>query len=319
MTLSIEDLADEDGVILHPDLVCAGYPDRTIRELIASGSLVRLQRGRYALAAGLEFPADHYRALVLAALRADRRIVPTGPAALVLHGLPLLGGPPPVVTHARTFGSGRSATGPLRATGPLDPADLTTIRGHVVSSEARAVLDTARWLGVSAAVAAADAALRRRTLGVADLDGALGRMGPLWHVARARRARTLVSAESESPGESWSAVLMSDAGIPTPARQVEVRDSDCVVGRVDFAWLEQRVVGEFDGRVKYGRRNRSGRLPEDVLWQEKLREDRLRALGLTVVRWTTADLSAPAAWLRRLRAVLSPGISARRGPVLRSS
>jgi hypothetical protein len=41
-------------------------------------------------------------------------------------------------------------------------------------------------------------------------------------------------------------------------------------------------VGEFDGRVKYGQ--------SADLWAEKQREDRLRALGLAVVRWVWADV-----------------------------
>src|SRR5674476_401682 len=60
-------------------------------------------------------------------------------------------------------------------------------------------------------------------------------------------------------------------------RVPEIRGRPADHGRVDFWWPGARVVGEFDGRVKYGRANPSGRPPEDVLWDEKLREDRLRA------------------------------------------
>lgn len=55
-------------------------------------------------------------------------------------------------------------------------------------------------------------------------------------------------------------------------------------------WEEHQTLGEFDGRVKYGRLLRPGQRPEDVLWAEKLREDALRDLGWQVVRWTWADL-----------------------------
>lgn len=51
---------------------------------------------------------------------------------------------------------------------------------------------------------------------------------------------------------------------------------------MDFL-LEDRVVVEFDGMLKYEN-------PADLA-AEKLREDRLRALGYEVVRLTWADLA----------------------------
>ena len=65
------------------------------------------------------------------------------------------------------------------------------------------------------------------------------------------------------------------------------------VGRVDFAWPALGVVGEFDGRIKYGRDLAPEQDPTEVLWHEKLREDLLRELGWLVVRWVWADLHAP--------------------------
>ncbi len=65
--------------------------------------------------------------------------------------------------------------------------------------------------------------------------------------------------------------------------------------------------------MKYGRTNPSGRAPEDVLWDEKLREDRIRGAGLSVVRWVTDDLRSPSAWLPRLRAALSRGTGPNNG------
>ena len=58
----------------------------------------------------------------------------------------------------------------------------------------------------------------------------------------------------------------------------------------DFAWPEQRTVGEFDGKVECGRLLRPGQSPEDVVYAEKLGEDAIRAQGWEVVRWTWTDL-----------------------------
>lgn len=73
------------------------------------------------------------------------------------------------------------------------------------------------------------------------------------------------------------------------------------VGEVDFGWPELRTVGEFDGRVKYGRDLRPGQDPVEVLYREKLREDELRAEDLGMVRWGWVDLDRFAPVAQRLR------------------
>jgi len=60
------------------------------------------------------------------------------------------------------------------------------------------------------------------------------------------------------------------------------------VGRSDFGWEEQRTLGEFDGRVKYGRLLRPGETAADTVYREKRREDALRDQGWQLVRWSAA-------------------------------
>ena len=60
--------------------------------------------------------------------------------------------------------------------------------------------------------------------------------------------------------------------------------------RCDFCWEEYATVGEFDGRVKYGRLLRPGQDPGDVVFAEKRREDELRDLGREVARWVWDEL-----------------------------
>lgn len=69
----------------------------------------------------------------------------------------------------------------------------------------------------------------------------------------------------------------------------------------DFAWAAQRTVGEFDGKVKYGRLLEPGQDPGDVVFAEKLREDAIRAQGWEVVRWTWPDLRDFATTAARIR------------------
>jgi hypothetical protein len=77
------------------------------------------------------------------------------------------------------------------------------------------------------------------------------------------------------------------------------------------AWFEEPAVAvEFDGQVKY---TDPWRDPGRVLWEEKRREDALRALGIRVARVAEADLGP--AWRdveRRLgRWFAEPGPSRR--------
>jgi hypothetical protein len=102
-------------------------------------------------------------------------------------------------------------------------------------------------------------------------------------------------ADAESPGESLSRVQMMVMGFPAPELQRVFTDQRGLVGRADFYWPQARLVGEFDGLVKYSKPEfRGGRTPSEVVIDEKRREDRLRALGLGVVRWTWEDLREPA-------------------------
>ena len=79
--------------------------------------------------------------------------------------------------------------------------------------------------------------------------------------------------------------------------QHEIRTPDGrFIGRVDFWWRHAGVIGECDGRLKYTDRA--------DLYAEKRREDALRELGLTVVRWGWQDLRGEAL-ARRLRRVLA--------------
>ena len=81
---------------------------------------------------------------------------------------------------------------------------------------------------------------------------------------------------------------MIEAGLPAPRLQREYCARSGVY-RVDFDW-GAKLVGEFDGMVKYGRLRPSEKTVADVVLQEKLREDEIRALGPVVVRWTWSML-----------------------------
>jgi hypothetical protein len=286
-------LAAMDDIVLTHVLRAQGLTTEELTRLQRSGDLTRIRRGAYSHDAGEDLGRDdRHRRLVLATapLLLDGSVVSHGSAA-VLHRLPVWGRAIEKV-HVTCSRSGQGKRrGLVHVHGaPLSPADVTVVDGVVVTSLARTVLDLGRTRPMEQAVAAGDAALR---LGLVPAALTLGLVAmERWPGVRAaRRMVQFLDKRSESPGESVSRVRMHLDGLPAPELQQEILGPDGrVIARVDFLWRERRLVGEFDGRVKYGRLLRPGQSAEDVLFEEKLREDRIRDEDHGVVRWTWPDL-----------------------------
>jgi very-short-patch-repair endonuclease len=86
---------------------------------------------------------------------------------------------------------------------------------------------------------------------------------------------------------------------------VPIYDRTGMIGIVDFLFEMQRTIVEVDGRAKY-------RNDPDSLFQEKLREDRLREAGFEVTRLIWAELvGPPRAVAHKIRAAFTR--AARRG------
>jgi hypothetical protein len=229
---------------------------------------------------------------VRAAMRQiERGAVASHASAAVLHGLPSWCVPLDLVHVTRGQRSGGRRSRLLHVhPAPLADDDVIVIDGVAVTSLARTIVDLARSLPFEPAVVLADAALRRGAA-KAELFDAVERAAHRRGNAGARRAVSFADGRSESVGESRSRVALYRAGLPTPTLQWEVfSPTGLLLGRVDFGWPELRTVGEFDGRVKYGRLLRSGQEPGDVVFEEKRREDLLRDEELRVVRWVWEEL-----------------------------
>lgn len=291
------------GIMRRSHLTAVGLSGPGIGRLIRDGVLVRVHRDTYRFPIDGEHPLAQFEAAVAALRLRDPTRVLAGPTALSVLGLPVFDDPNTLHVVADRRG-GSSARSLVTTVAPLPTDQTCEVRGTTVSGAARAALDTARLHSLVAGVVAADAALRTGMTTVEELEGVAATMSRLRGAASVRLCRDLATPFSESPGESWSAVVMHQHRVPRPERQESFADGRGFIGRSDFWWPEHRVVGEFDGKVKYGRRNPAGRAPEDVLWEEKVREDRLRGIGVLVVRWTTADLHHPREWIRRLRTAL---------------
>lgn len=285
-------------VRLTRDFTSAGIDARDLHSLEQQGVLSRVRRGAYSDHAETEARALH-RQLIEGTwpLLGANAVLSHGSAA-ALHGLPLWGSLLKTVSVTRPSG-GHGAQRPYlhiwRA--PLVAVEITTKDGFRLTSLERTALDAARLLRYEQAVAMLDAALHLG--GDPDLLDrmlldATGRKG----VRTARAALAFADRRAESVGESISRVRMAEVGLPAPGLQFEVFDRFGIwVARTDFCWRERRVVGEFDGKVKYDRREAE---VAEVVMSEKRREQAIRDAGWWVVRWGWEDLSDREAFRRRI-------------------
>ncbi len=228
-------------------------------------------------------------------------------SAAAVHGLPLFSDGLKRVSLTRDRAGGGATRRYVRVYGgTLPEEDITELAGMRVTTPARTVVDLACTLPPFQAVPIGDAALRRglTPAEVAETLERAGRRVP--GSVRPGERSSMLDRRSESVGESASRVVFRDRGIPKPEPQFEIVDG-AFTAWVDFAWPEFRTIGEFDGKSKYGELVPEGKTPADVLFAEKEREDRLRALGWQVVRWIWTDLLHPTALIRRLHAAFERG------------
>jgi hypothetical protein len=293
-----------DDIVHSRTLRAQGYDSDEIRRLRERGELTWLRRGVYARTAATELCVEQrHRRLIEATVPLPRDgAVISHTSAAVLHGLPVWPSTVSQVHLTRNRMGGGKNPSQVRVHGaPLADVDVTTIDGMPVTSLRRTVLDLCRTLPIEQAVAAGDRALAYG-LAPGELQHAMLELGRAPGVRQARRAIQLLDGRSESAGESVSRVRIISDGLPVPEPQLVVRaPSGTFVARVDFGWKDQRTVGEFDGKIKYGRLLKPGQRIEDLVAEEKKREDAIRDLGWKVVRWVWEDLYRPGVLRDRLQ------------------
>ncbi|MBW0109016.1 hypothetical protein I4I84_09830 [Pseudonocardia sp. KRD-182] len=295
--------------VLRSQLLAHGYSDDEVRRLCGSRGLVSVRRGAYVEPGDerLRRPEDRHALAVRAAVeQLGEGAVVSHASAAVLHGIALWDVPLSRVHVSREGRSGGRRSAQLHLhVAPLDADEVVTVDGIAVTSAAATVAALARTLPFEHAVVVADDALHRGLVTPASLAAAVGRPGRRCGTAAALRVLAFADGRAESPGESRSRVAVALAGLPAPVLQVPLHSADGIaLGRVDFWWPEQGVVGEFDGLVKYGRLLRPGQSAGDVVFAEKVREDALREVARGVVRWTWAEIRPFDAVDRRIRRAL---------------
>jgi Predicted transcriptional regulator len=273
------------------------------------GDLERVRRGSYALPEKLDDPARHRRLAVATVPLLAEGSVLSHTTAAVIHGLPITGDRLERVWVTRP-GSGHGRRGPvvhLRRS-PLTASDVAAVDGLTVTSLARTAVDVARESPFEWGVVVCDAVLAR---GISrDELAEVAERTRRWPGGRrAWSAVRFADPQSGSPAESLSRVQIDRLRLPTPATQFRVVLNGSVVATTDFGWEDDRLVGECDGRAKYGELLRPGETPADAVMREKRREERIRQAGFWIVRWGWREANDPAELGRILRRAfeLAPG------------
>jgi hypothetical protein len=238
----------------------------------------------------IQQPADRHAADAGAAnLCMKRQLVVSHQSALTLHRVHQLDHThsihmtSDIGTAARYDGLDVSA-----AALPGEHLHRERIAGLEVTSIARSVVDTARTVPFLDGVVAADHALRHKPVGKKALRAVLSRCANWPGALAAARVIDFADKRSESVLESASRVFFEEEDIEMPVPQVWMDVPGFGRVRLDFYWRRHRVIGEADGKVKYGE-DADSLVSRESLWMEKRRQEALEDLGFLVVRWGWDD------------------------------
>ena len=292
-------LAESNGFFTRAEARDIGYDDKAVASLIRNGVWHRFRRGFYTFT-DLWTPLDgvgRHRVRSHAVLRS------LGPAVAlshisgaVEHGLSTWGLPLDRVHVTRLDGgAGRVEGDVMHHEGFCLDDDVIEVDGHRVLVPERCAIETASRVDNEVALVLFDSLLHHELSTYDELQARFELM-QFWPRTRQLHIPVrMADGAAESPGESRGRWLCWKAGLPQPQLQYHVFDARGVLfARCDWAWPDHGTLGEFDGRVKYGRALLPGQDPGEVVFAEKQREDLIREItGCRMVRVIWSDYDRP--------------------------
>lgn len=275
--------ARQKGLLTLDQLRDAGFSDRQIGHLVATGLLVRRERALFAVAGA---PATKRQAILAAVLAAG-----TDAAASHVTSAEVLSVPGFADEHieiSTPYGHDHKfKLGRLHQSCWLPAAHVIVVDGIRVTRPARMLFELAGTLGFKRFERAAHNAIAMKLVSVAEMRDMLTQMARKGRPGT-RAFRTVVEAMERATGLPESGLelefrsIVRNAGLPEPRLQVEIGDAAGFIARVDSVWDEPLVIGEVDS-------DRFHTAPLDVKADE-VRDKRLRALGYEVARFTERQI-----------------------------
>ncbi len=292
-------ICEQDGFFTRAMAREVGYSDQAISLMVRTKVWHRFRRGYYSFTDIWQFLEDAERHLV----RCRAVLHSLGDAVALSHvsGVVAHGIDTWEIDLSRVHvtrldgGAGRIEGDVVHHVGVCTEADVVVVDGLRTLPPTRCAIECGATTTSESALVVFNSLLQ---LGLADLDGLhrqFGLMGSWPGVRHLHIPIRLARPGAESIGESRGIWCFWVVGIPRPEVQFDVCDSDGIVrGTCDWGWPAARLLGEFDGKIKYGRLLRPGQQAGDVVFAEKRREDELRELtrfGMLRLIW--ADYQRP--------------------------
>ncbi|MGZ4579486.1 MAG: type IV toxin-antitoxin system AbiEi family antitoxin domain-containing protein [Nocardioidaceae bacterium] len=305
-------IAEAQRVFVTADAKALGHDDKSIARALKHKLWVRVRHGAYTFS-DLWEQADveeRHRIRAAAVMRSlGDRVALSHVSAAIEHGLRVWNADLSHVHVTRLDGgAGRTERDVVHHEGLCLGDDVMCLGEHLVMRPERAALETASQQDVEGGMVVLDSALNLRRCEDDDLERVYRVMQHWPKSQHLQVALPLADAGADSVGESRARYLCWAHNLPRPETQFEVVDRDNrLVATTDFGWPEHRLVGEFDGKAKYGRLLKPGEEPSDAVFREKRREDRIREVlvNWAVIRVIWADLYRGAHTAARIRRLLN--------------
>lgn len=179
----------------------------------------------------------------------------------------------------------------------LAPHDVVESSGIRITSPLRTALDLGCNLLRPDALAAIDQLRKLYAIGTEDLHREAVRFRGRRGVVQLRGLIGLSDPGADSPAESWTRLVILDAGLPAPVLQWEVF-LEGVTSFIDMAYPDRKIAVEYDGREFHS----SAEQREN----DRTRRARLRRAGWLVIVVRIEDLYPEGcrSWLRDLKEAL---------------
>jgi hypothetical protein len=161
-------------------------------------------------------------------------------------------------------------------------APLQRIAGRLSTAPAWTAVEVARQLHRPRALATLDAALRSMQCTRSEIESAVAEQRGRRGVVAVRELLPFADGRAESAMESEARLVMIDRGLPLPELQYSIRGRDGELFRVDFAWPEARLAGEYESIDWHAGR--------DEMLRDKARWGMIQELGWTIIPIVVHDV-----------------------------
>jgi len=274
-----------------------------LQRAIASGEWTRIVPGTFAPTSEWKnlTPIERHQLFVAETMRRLRRpAVASHHSAASKWGIDVLGRWPEHVDITTDVSSGGRSSGLIRRhTLGLDDVERMPWGEHEVTTPAQTALDLARSLPFVAAVSAVDQAIWTERPGgaltsIEEIRRRLEETRPRRGDAQVRRVLDFANPHAANVRESQSRVVVVQLGFPMPIVQYRrvLRSGRLAFSDLFFAHEEHWC--EIDGRGKYlSPEFGIGRSPDEIVIDEKNRENEIRREVRGFSRWEAVDADHP--------------------------